>query len=90
MSDTQHKHCFSVDTSCECGVMLSTYLQEIIWLNRDLVDALEKFMSWLDEGSLVRDITKDAEPNWAIKMLHFFNDLNKAKTALAKAKNIAP
>lgn len=45
--------------------------------------ALEKFMSWLDDGVLVRDITKDHQSDWAMRMMHFVNDLNKAKAVLA-------
>jgi len=51
-----------------------------------LVDALEQFMTWLDKGVLIRDITKDAQSDWAIRMMHFVNDLNKAKAALNLAK----
>ena len=39
--NAKHAHSFSVDTSCECGVMLSDYTREITKLNAELVAALK-------------------------------------------------
>jgi hypothetical protein len=86
MENAKHTHTFFVDTQCDCGMKLSTYTREITKLNADLVAALDKFMTWLDEGLLVRDITKDAASEWGIKMMHFVNDLNKARAAVPNAK----
>ena len=52
-----------------------------------LVDSLDKVMTWLDDGLLVRDISKDAAPDWAIKMLRFVSDLNTIKAVLERAKD---
>ena len=49
---------------------------------KDLREALGKFMSWLDDGTLVRGITKDDSPDWSIKMLWFVHDLKKAAVIL--------
>ena len=49
-----------------------------------LADALRFFLSGLDNGDLVRDITKDHRPDWALKMMHFVRDLTKAQQALAQ------
>lgn len=54
--------------------------------NAALRKALDKFFSWLDEGLLVRDITKDAQSDWALRMMHFVKDLGEARAALAKAE----
>jgi hypothetical protein len=38
--ETKHTHSFSVDTSCECGVMLSDYVRSLVVINADLIAAL--------------------------------------------------
>lgn len=52
----------------------------------DLLASLQQFMTWLDEGLLVRDISKDASADWAPKMMEFVVQLNNAKAAIAKAE----
>lgn len=53
---------------------------------RGVVEALHFFMEALDSGVLVRDISLDADANWALKMVRFVSELYKAKQALALAE----
>jgi hypothetical protein len=52
----------------------------------DLLAACKWFVAQLESGALVRDITKDAQPDWANRMMHFTLDLQKAVRAIAKAE----
>lgn len=52
----------------------------------DLLAACKFFMSSLEEHTLIRDITKDGEPDWALKMTDFVRQLQKAEAAIAKAE----
>ncbi len=52
----------------------------------ELLEACKWFMDALETGLLVRDITKDSEPSWAIKMLSFVKELQDAQAAIAKAE----
>ncbi len=49
-----------------------------------LADALKDMFAMIEEGLLVRDISKDGQPDYAIRMLRFTQRLAKANTALAK------
>lgn len=49
----------------------------------DLAKALETMMGHIESGTLVRDITKDGQADWAINMMKFCTDLNKANAALS-------
>jgi hypothetical protein len=51
----------------------------------ELLAALQQCIAWIDEGLLVRDISKDAAPTWAPKMMQFVIQLTAAKAAIAKA-----
>jgi hypothetical protein len=54
--------------------------------HQELVAALEALMADIDSGVLVRDITRDAEPGWHMRMLAFVGRLHAAQAAVAKAK----
>ncbi len=47
-----------------------------------LEEALKQFMSWLESGLLVRDITHDYQFDWPLKMMQFVNELNKIQALL--------
>ena len=49
-------------------------------------EALTDIFAMIENGELVRDIKKDGEPNWTIKMLGFVTRLQKAHSALALAE----
>jgi len=53
----------------------------------ELAAALSQFMTWLDDGTLVRDITGDNQPGWSIKMIEFVRQLQLARAALAKLED---
>lgn len=53
----------------------------------ELLEACKWFMQALEDGRLVRDITKDARPDWAMQMLNLTRDLLKAQQAIAKAES---
>lgn len=52
----------------------------------DLLDACKWFAEQLEKGLLVRDISRDAEADWAQRMMYFTVDLQKAMSAIAKAE----
>ena len=55
----------------------------------DLLEACKWFVSQLQTGTIVRDITKDAQSDWdiwAMRTMHFTVDLRKAVSAVAKAE----
>jgi hypothetical protein len=58
---------------------------ELLAQHNDLLAALKGIMGDIESGLLVRDITKDGSPKWAMHMLGFINRLNAAKAAIAKA-----
>jgi hypothetical protein len=47
--------------------------------NKELKEALRDLFSMMEEGFLVRDISKDHEPNWVFKMMSFVSRLKKAQ-----------
>lgn len=51
----------------------------------ELLAATQWFLSEMEAGTIVRDITKDGDPDWSLKMLRFVSGLQKAQTAVAKA-----
>jgi hypothetical protein len=51
---TTHTHSFSVDTSCECGVMLSDYVRSLVVINADLIAALNELLKRVDDTVLGR------------------------------------
>lgn len=48
----------------------------------DLRAALTDMFALIDEGLLVRNIEKDAEPSWAMRQVRFVQRLAKAQAAL--------
>lgn len=50
---------------------------------KELRDALTDMIAMIDEGLLVRDVSKDHDPDWALKQLAFLKRLKKA-AALAQ------
>ena len=51
-----------------------------------LVDALAGLLNDIETGLLVRDVTRDVEPDWASNMMAFVQRLQKAQAALATAQ----
>ena len=56
--------------------------------NAELLEALGKLMGYIDDGTLVRDISKDAHGDWAIRMMRFLADLTQARAAIKKAGEV--
>lgn len=54
----------------------------------ELLEALKSLWARIENGDLVRDISKDEDSDFAIKMMFFVNDLNKAKAAILKAEAV--
>ena len=54
-----------------------------------LLEALKNIWSMFDDGRIVRNITNDHKPDWALKMLTFAQELNKISVAIAAAEEIA-
>ena len=51
----------------------------------ELLVACKNYMENLEAGILVRDITRDHESGWAIRMLTFTTELEECQNAIAKA-----
>ncbi len=51
-----------------------------------LLESLKNIFGMIDNGLLVRDITKDDGPDWALAMIRFVQRLNKAQLAIDKAE----
>lgn len=52
----------------------------------ELLEALKMVQQMLTSGELVRDISLDAKPDFAMRMLDFVPKLNKIMMAIAKAE----
>ncbi len=52
----------------------------------ELLMALESIIDGFDSGMFVRDVSRDAQPNWALEMMKLVRMLADAKQAIAKAK----
>ena len=52
----------------------------------DLLAALKWFVEQITDGTLVRDISKDHEPEYNLRMMKFVQQLNETEAAIAKAK----
>ena len=62
------------------------YVERLESVNADLLEACKWFMQSLTDGVLVRDITHDANEDWARRMIDFTMQLNKATCAIHKAE----
>lgn len=49
MNETKHTHSFCVDTSCECGIMLSGYTRQLVADNTRLREALQNLCATVRE-----------------------------------------
>jgi hypothetical protein len=49
----------------------------------ELEGALHLLFAYMDDGWLVRDTSKDGEPDWAIKQLQYVRGLQKANAVLS-------
>lgn len=52
----------------------------------DLLAACKALMALIDSGYLVRDTTRDSDPDWAMKQLGPVQDMKNAQDAIAKAE----
>ena len=52
----------------------------------ELAETAKKFIGYLESGTLIRDISKDHEPGWALRMMQFVDDLRKLQEAIRKAE----
>ncbi len=55
----------------------------------DLAEALEELYALIEDGVLVRDVSHDGEPGWALKQLPLVRSLGKAQGALLRARSDA-
>src|SRR5271166_2167320 len=51
-----------------------------------LLASCKWFVSQLESGALVRDISKDSQQDWIKRMVEFTSNLQKAVSAIAKAE----
>lgn len=64
--------------------VLQSKLDEAMAENGKLRVALLDMFKMIDEGMLVRDITKDGDEFWAFEMLKFVSRLNQARAVLSE------
>ena len=69
------------DAICEANARLIAAAPE-------LYDTLKRILDGFAQGVFVRDVTYDANPDWAIKLLPFLKLLGEAQTAIFKAEAI--
>lgn len=65
---------------------VAAHLKACTESREELLAALKGLMSDIDSGLLVRDITRDSEPGWAMNMLAFVGRLHAAQSAIARAE----
>ena len=56
----------------------------------ELLDACKLLFGYIEDGTLVRDITKDENADWSLRIMRFVIDLGKVQTAIAKAEGKEP
>ena len=61
-------------------------MTQVSEINQELLNGCKFFMAALESGMLVRDITKDAAPDWSIRMMEFVRDLSKVQLAITNAE----
>lgn len=54
--------------------------------HEELLESLKKLISRFDDGTIVRDISKDSHGDYTMRMMEFIMELNNAKAAIAKAE----
>lgn len=64
------------------GETLSDRLRE----RSELLASLKTLFRYIEDGTLVRDISKDANSDWGTRMMEFVVALSKAKTAIDRAE----
>ena len=55
-------------------------------LNGELAEIAKKFLGYLESGTLIRDISKDSEPGWHLRMMTFVCDLKKFEEVISKVE----
>lgn len=60
--------------------------EELIGANTGLASSLKRIMGYVEDGTLVRDISKDGASDFALKMMHFVTTLQTANSAIAAAE----
>lgn len=64
---------------------LSKERNELRSQNDALVEALKAIFKAMDDGLLVRDVSRDHQESWALRQLPLVRTLQQAQDALAKA-----
>ena len=72
------RHCNGDDLCGEAQKTMERLEARVV----ELEGALRDMFALIDDGFLCRDISRDAEPGWSIKMLGFVQRLAKNKQAL--------
>lgn len=53
---------------------------------RALLAAAKWMFGAIESGELVRDISRDGDPDWTMRMMKFTVELSKAQTAITRAE----
>jgi len=52
----------------------------------ELLKACNLLFGYIEDGTLVRDITKDGDSDWSLRMMRFVSDLGKIQAAIKAAE----
>lgn len=78
------KYDTNIQSDYECNECrdLERELASLKKQNMQLKGSLTKIFNHMDNGVIVRDVSKDHEPGWAVAVLHLAMDLKEAKELL--------
>ena len=65
-----------------------TITPDVVASHATLLAALKEVMAQLESGVLVRDFSRDAEPNWALRMVPFVTTMTKWHFAIIVAEKL--
>lgn len=74
------------DVNEEIAVEFTRFIMQREEKSREALACLRLLVSRLEDGTLVRNLNHDGDPNWAIRMLPFIQELNRITIAIHRAE----
>ena len=65
---------------------LTEEIERLRAINEDLLEACKLLFSYIEDGTLIRDTSKDESGNWSLWMMRFVRDLGEIRAAIAKGE----